>query len=127
MFGFLRNIETASLPKRVQNAVRDQEMVTERLISWFQLFVVVTLGALYMLGPKPEIAFDIIPWALLTYLVLTVIRIVWSHRTRLPNWSVIISAFFDIALLMALIWSFHLRYDQPPSFYLKAPTLLYVF
>jgi adenylate cyclase len=26
-----------------------------------------------------------------------------------------------------LIWSFHLKYGQPPSFYLKAPTLLYVF
>ena len=30
-------------------------------------------------------------------------------------------------LLMALIWSFHLQYKQPASFYLKVPTLLYVF
>ncbi len=28
---------------------------------------------------------------------------------------------------MVLIWSFHLQYQQPASFYLKAPTLLYVF
>ena len=28
---------------------------------------------------------------------------------------------------MGLIWSFHVQYDQPASFYLKAPTLLYVF
>jgi len=28
---------------------------------------------------------------------------------------------------MTLIWSFHLQYQQPPSFYLKIPTLLYVF
>ncbi|MDH3715485.1 MAG: adenylate/guanylate cyclase domain-containing protein, partial [Gammaproteobacteria bacterium] len=27
----------------------------------------------------------------------------------------------------ALIWSFHLQYEQPASFYLKVPTLLYVF
>jgi adenylate cyclase len=32
-----------------------------------------------------------------------------------------------MAMLMGLIWSFHLQYGQPPSFYLKAPTLLYVF
>jgi adenylate cyclase len=38
-----------------------------------------------------------------------------------------LSAVIDILLLMALIWSFHLRYAQPPSFYLKAPTILYVF
>jgi adenylate cyclase len=30
-------------------------------------------------------------------------------------------------LLLGLIWSFHLQYQQPPSFYLKSPTLLYVF
>ena len=32
-----------------------------------------------------------------------------------------------MSLLFGLIWSFHLQYGQPPSFYLKAPTLLYVF
>jgi adenylate cyclase len=26
-----------------------------------------------------------------------------------------------------MIWAFHIQYQQPPSFYLKAPTLLYVF
>ncbi|MCH9670346.1 MAG: adenylate/guanylate cyclase domain-containing protein, partial [Gammaproteobacteria bacterium] len=28
---------------------------------------------------------------------------------------------------LGLIWSFHLQYEQPPSFYLKAPALLYLF
>jgi adenylate cyclase len=32
-----------------------------------------------------------------------------------------------MGLLLGLIWSFHIQYNQPPSFYLKAPTLLYVF
>ncbi len=127
MFNLIPKTDTISLPQRVRGAIREQEEMTERLISWFQLFVVLTLGTLYMAGPKPDIMFDIIPWALAVYLVLTLIRIVWSHRTRLPDWAVAVSAFFDIALLMALIWSFHLRYEQPPSFYLKAPTLLYVF
>ncbi len=38
-----------------------------------------------------------------------------------------LSVIADMALLMVLIWSFHRAYQQPPSFYLKAPTLLYVF
>ena len=36
----------------------------------------------------------------------------------------------DIVLLMVLIWSFHIfhiQYMQPASFYLKAPTMVYVF
>ncbi len=30
-------------------------------------------------------------------------------------------------MLMITIWSFHIQYGQPAAFYLKAPTLLYVF
>lgn len=33
----------------------------------------------------------------------------------------------DVFVVVALIWSFHLQYNQPPTFSLKAPTLLYVF
>ena len=28
---------------------------------------------------------------------------------------------------MVTIWSFHIEYSQPAAFYLKAPTLLYIF
>ncbi|MEJ2122343.1 MAG: adenylate/guanylate cyclase domain-containing protein, partial [Alphaproteobacteria bacterium] len=38
-----------------------------------------------------------------------------------------VSVVADMGLLLGLIWSFHIQYNQPPSFYLKAPTLLYVF
>lgn len=118
------------LPERVSQAIRDQEDATERLISWIQLVVVLTFGALYFAAPKvfsEDAAFAPVPWALAIYLLLTVIRIIWSHRTRLPSWSLAVSVFFDMTLLMVLIWSFHLQYEQPASFYLKAPTLLYVF
>ena len=37
------------------------------------------------------------------------------------------SIVLDMCLLLGLIWSFHLQYQQPRSFYLKSPTLLYVF
>lgn len=38
-----------------------------------------------------------------------------------------LSVIVDMGLLLGMIWSFHLQYQQPPSFYLKSPTLLYVF
>ena len=37
------------------------------------------------------------------------------------------SVIADMALLMGLIYSFHYKYAQPAVFYLKAPTLFYVF
>ncbi len=127
MFDWLRSSDEPALPDRVRSAIREQEDATERLISWVQLGVVMTFGVLYIASPKQEITFDIIPWALAIYLALTVVRLIWSHRAHLPDWSLALSIVFDVALLMALIWSFHLRYDQPASFYLKAPTVLYVF
>jgi adenylate cyclase len=43
------------------------------------------------------------------------------------SWMLYVSVVADMALLMALIFSFHLKYAQPAAFYLKVPTLLYVF
>ena len=122
--------KTAALPERVRLAIREQQDRSERIIGWFQLGVVLFIATLYFLAPKTftdEAAFAPVPWALASYFVLTVIRLVWAHKTRLPGWSLAISVVFDMGLLMVLIWSFHLQYAQPPSFYLKAPTLLWVF
>ena len=116
-----------ALPARVQQAIRAQQDRSELLIGWVQLIVVLTFAALYTLSPKPEVMFDLTPWALVIYLGLTVIRLVWAQRAQLPGWSLAASVVFDMTLLMVLIWSFHIKYDQPASFYLKAPTLLYVF
>jgi adenylate cyclase len=128
--GLWSESEPAGLPERVRAQIRAQQDRSEILIGWFQLVVVVTFGTLYLVSPKTfseDSAFAPVPWALASYLVLTVVRLVWAHRGRLPNWSLAISVIFDMSLLMVLIWSFHLQYQQPPSFFLKAPTLLYVF
>ncbi|MGF1608649.1 MAG: adenylate/guanylate cyclase domain-containing protein [Kiloniellales bacterium] len=123
---FVRS-DTGALPARVRDAIGRQQDRSETLIGWFQLFVVATLGTLYAISPKPPLMFDLVPWALGIYFLLTVIRLVWSRLARLPSWALALSVVLDMTLLMALIWSFHLKYEQPASFYLKAPTMLYVF
>ncbi len=119
-----------ALPERVRRAVRDEQDQAERLISWCQLALVVFFGVFYLVGTKPAdrpMRFQPVPYALAAYLVATLVRIVWSHRTRLPRWSLAGSILIDMSLLFGLIWSFHIQYAQPPAFYLKAPTILYVF
>jgi adenylate cyclase len=128
--GLLTAEETADLPARVREQIRAQQNRSEILIGWFQLAVVLIFGTLYLVSPKTfvdDTTFAPVPWALAIYLVLTVIRLAWAHKRRLPAWALTVSVVFDITLLMVLIWSFHLQYHQPASFYLKAPTLLYVF
>ena len=120
----------ALLPQRVNDAIRKQQDDSERLIGWIQLVVVVTFGTLYALTPKTFASgttFAPVPYALAAYFVFTVLRLGLAYRGRLPGWLLSLSVVIDMTLLMGLIWSFHLQYHQPPSFYLKAPTFLYVF
>src|SRR5918996_421337 len=50
-----------------------------------------------------------------------------DNSERLIGWIQLAIIVTDMALLYCLIWSFHLQYMQPASFYLKAPTQQYVY
>jgi adenylate cyclase len=68
-----------------------------------------------------------VPIALASYLVFSILRLALAYRGFAATWFLALSVLVDMAILMGLIWSFHIQYEQPASFYLKAPTLLYVF
>lgn len=118
------------LAPRLRVAIADQQDLSERLIGWFQLVIVATFAALFALAPKPlpiPLWDRVAAWVIGAYLLFTLVRLALSYRRRLPAWLLSLSVVADIALLIVLIWSFHIEYGQPPSFSLKAPTLLYVF
>lgn len=115
---------------RVRDAIRLQQDASERLIAWTQFAVIVTFTALYAISPKTS---AVSPWitpvafALEIYFVFSVFRLWLAYKISLPGWFLALSVIADLSLLMTVIWSFHIQYDQPASFYLKAPTFLYVF
>ncbi len=122
--------QSTALPERLKIAIRDQQERSEVLISVIQLLIVTIFGLLYMISPKTfsdDVAFAPVPWVLCAYLLFSLLRFTLAIKRRLPDWMLYLSAIADIGLLMGLIWSFHLQYEQPASFYLKVPTLLYVF
>ena len=124
------SLETPHLPGRVRDAIRRQQDSSEIVVGWIQLSIVVTFSILYALSPNPyttEPVFASEPWVLGAYLLFTLVRVVLAHRRTLPDWLLYVSVVVDMLLLLALIWSIHVKYGQPASFYLKVPTLLYVF
>ena len=124
------SLETPHLPGRVRDAIRRQQDSSEIVVGWIQLSIVVTFSILYALSPNPYTADTVFasePWVLGVYLLFTLVRVVLAHRRELPNWLLYVSVIVDMLLLLALIWSIHIKYGQPASFYLKVPTLLYVF
>jgi len=92
--------------------------------------IVTVFALLYAIAPKTfsqDADFAPVPWVLSLYLVFSLIRLGLAINRKLPDWMLYLSSVVDIILLLGLIWSFHLQYEQPPSFYLKSPTLLYLF
>lgn len=120
----------ADLPGRVRDTIRSQQQASEILIGWIQLGVTAVFATLYTIAPKTfseQAEFAPVPWALSAYFLFTVFRLTLAHKRHLPDFLLYVSVVVDMFLLYALIWSFHVQYMQPASFYLKAPTLLYVF
>lgn len=118
------------LPARVERSLKDLDRRSEILIGWVQAALISVLGGLYVVAPgtaPPDSMIYPVPWALSFYGVFTLLRLVLAYRGHLSAPVRILSVIVDISMLMVTIWSFHLQYSQPAAFYLKAPTLLYVF
>ncbi|MEP9389162.1 adenylate/guanylate cyclase domain-containing protein [Mesorhizobium sp. KR9-304] len=119
---------TKAMPTQVAAAIQEQENRGEVLAKIVQLIIAAVWGALYLLSPQLRTNdFLLIPLAVGTYMVVNGLLLFWATRRRLPNWTIYFSIVFDMALLYFVIWRFHVLLDQPPSFYLKAPTVTFVF
>ncbi len=127
---WLAGSNAASLPDHVRRELDDQRRRNEILVSWVQAALVAAFALLYVLSRKTfaaDAALRPVPWALGLYAGVVALRLHLAYRDRLTLGRQTISVVADMALLMVTIWSFHLQYGQPPAFYLKAPTLFYVF
>ncbi len=94
-----------------------------------QLGLVTVFGVLYALAPRAEgtEGFNFVPYALLAYGAFTLVRLFLAYRNWLFPPILILSILVDIGLICGLIFSFHIQYYEPAAFYLKAPTMLYIF
>ncbi|MEO4041799.1 adenylate/guanylate cyclase domain-containing protein [Hoeflea sp. CAU 1731] len=121
--------DIASLPERVQEDVERKEWANEVFLRLIHLAIIILFCMIYTVAPKtfPDGAFAPAPYVLAIFLVLSVTGLTWSLFRLPPDWAAYLSILFDFTLLYGLMVSFHMQYMQPPSFILKAPSLLYVF
>jgi len=127
---FRSGSEPAEIPDRVLRELRAEQHRGDILMSVVQLSLCAFFVALYTLSRSTSPAnapFMPVPWALAAYAGFSVakFRLAWRGPIAAP--VQIASILADTTLLMGLIWSFHIQYGQAAAFYLKAPTLLYVF
>ncbi|MBI3042292.1 MAG: adenylate/guanylate cyclase domain-containing protein [Betaproteobacteria bacterium] len=127
---WLARADTDQMPRRVARQLDEQRRRNEILAGWMQAALVATFALLYAFSRKTaplEASFHPVPWALAIYACFTSWRLHLAYRNRLSHAVLMVSVVADMALLMLTIWTFHIEYGQPAAFYLKAPTLLYVF
>jgi adenylate cyclase len=127
---WLTSAELDRLPRHVVDAIAAQTRANEILIGWVQAALVASFAILYALSRKTfpvDAVFHPVPWALGVYAAFTVWRLYLAYQGRLNRAMRMLSTAVDVAVLMITIWSFHIQYGQPAAFYLKAPTLLYIF
>lgn len=130
VLGLWRIAPDTRLPARAERTLENLRRDSEILIGWVQAALVAVLGTLYLVSPSTspdDAVFRPVPWALGIYACFTVLRLHLAYRNRLSFALKLASVVVDIAMLMITIWSFHIQYSQPAAFYLKAPTLLYVY
>ena len=116
-------------PERVRWLIVEQQVKSEILIGWVGFALVLFFLVLYTVSPMTSAGtrFVPVPWVLGAFLAVSGLRLVFAYRRWLNPPLLVVGVCLDIALLLGLIWSFHLQYQQPAPFYLKVPTLLYVF
>ena len=127
---WLMGAELEGLPSHVQRELDTQRRRNEILAGWVQASLVLVFAVFYTLSRKTfseDTIFRPVPWALGVYAAFTAWRLYLAYRGRLGHAMLMLSVLVDISVLMVTIWSFHIQYGQPAAFYLKAPTVLYVF
>jgi adenylate cyclase len=118
------------LPPRVQALVDAELQRADILGAWIGLVTAGFLGGLYLLSPKALDGisqFQPVPAVVGLFLLVSLVRLRMAYRGPLSPLAQTLFILMDVALLYTLIWSFHVQYEQPPAFYLKAPTFLFVF
>ncbi|MCB1490781.1 MAG: adenylate/guanylate cyclase domain-containing protein [Rhodobiaceae bacterium] len=119
----------ASIPARLAREIARQDAGAEIRISWVQLGLLAVFSILYAIAPRAEgtMGFNSVPYFLSAYGVASLIRLALAYRNWLFPPLVVLSILIDIVFICGLIFSFHIQYHEPASFYLKAPTMLYIF
>ncbi|MEO8203049.1 MAG: adenylate/guanylate cyclase domain-containing protein [Betaproteobacteria bacterium] len=127
---WLTGAELGALPTHVQRELDTQRQRNEILAGWIQASLVLVFAVFYSLSRKTfsdDTILRPVPWALGIYAAFTAWRLYLAYRGKLGHPMLMLSVIVDVAVLMVTIWSFHIQYGQAPAFYLKSPTLLYVF
>lgn len=118
------------LPLRVRRELEREQYLSELLVTSLQLLVLFLFAILYLGTPpgfSPDAPVRAVPLGITLFAVLALIRLYLAMTGQLANWMVGVSVVAEMAVLIFVIWAYHLQYEQPPQMYLKTTEFAYIF
>jgi diguanylate cyclase (GGDEF)-like protein len=115
----------------VETSLRNEVRIGDRAIALATAGLLVLMATVYTMTPSPADAgnagMDPVWPAMSALAVLTLLRIYMSKRAPLPALLSYVTMAGEFIVLFTLILCFEAKYDQPPAFVLKSPTVVWVF
>ncbi|MBP0590798.1 adenylate/guanylate cyclase domain-containing protein [Paraburkholderia sp. LEh10] len=125
-----RRTGTDVWPARVRRELEREQYHSELLVTMVQLLIAAILCVLYALTPpgfSPDAPIRAVPLGLTLFAVAALVRLYLAMTSQLRRWMVGTTVVVEMAVLMFVIWAYHLQYEQPAPFYLKCTEFAYVF
>src|SRR5437899_6112785 len=117
-------------PTRVRREFEREQYRSELLVTAVQLVIAALLAVLYASTPpgfSPDAPIEAAPLVLTLFVVLALLRLYFAVTGQLTRWMLGLTVVAEMAVLMFVIWAYHLQYEQPAQFYLKSTQFVYVF
>lgn len=118
------------LPPRVRQAVEREQFRAELLVTAVQLLLVGVLATLVAATPEgyaPGAPVEAAALGLSLFALLALLRLYAAWTAQLTPRVLAAGVVAEMALLIGVLWAYHLQYEQPPQFSLKSSEFVYVF
>ncbi|MCK0509448.1 adenylate/guanylate cyclase domain-containing protein [Aromatoleum anaerobium] len=126
----LRPASSAALPARVRDAIAREQYRSELLVTAVQLAIAALLALLYAGTPRgfaPDAPVEAAPLGLSLFAILSLVRLYFALTGQLGRGLLGFTVVAEMAVLMSVIFAYHLQYEQPPQLSLKSTEFAYVF
>jgi adenylate cyclase len=118
------------VPMRVRREFEREQYRSELLVTTVQLAIAALLAILYAATPPgfaPDAPIEAVPLGLTLFVVLALLRLYFALTGQLSRWLLGLTVVGEMAVLIFVIWAYHVQYEQPARFSLKSTEFAYVF
>lgn len=118
--------------RKIEQALQAEELKSERIAAAIQLGIISVLFLVYVLAPKgfdssAGVWFEPVKLLFFLYVPVLLLRLILISCSKTVKRWLYFNLIFDVLVVTALIFSYHVQYRQPFSLSLRAPTFLYYF